>query len=244
MHLQTWCALLLLLTACASAPAPRSGPRPHAFASTPTSGPSIRLVSAPMEPAPQRSRIGKADLDKARALLSRGREELEPRQWEKLDRELTAAERAFERFSRAVRTSGQAAEVARGVEGFAQAGRAREAPLALSRVAPVLMALVLLWPSSSAGPESDSRPPWVDAQLEFEARLRDVSESSRQLMAELEAQPRPAKAAAREPSPQKQPASVLVEEDTCACGRRWAPSCHRPWNGARGSRLAAGVDDF
>jgi hypothetical protein len=150
-------------------------------------------------------------------LLSRAREDLEPRQWEQLDRKLTAAERAFERFARAARTSGQAAEVARGVEGLAQAGRASEPPVALSRVAPVLVALVLLWPSLTAGPESDSRPPWVDAQWELEARLRDVSEASRQLMAELEAQPRPAKAAAREPSPQKQPASALEEEDDPRC---------------------------
>ncbi|HYO57410.1 MAG TPA: DUF6310 domain-containing protein [Archangium sp.] len=170
-----------------------------------------------MEPAPERSWIGKADLDKARALLSRARKGLEPRQWEQLDRKLTAAERAFERFSRAARTSGQAAEVARGAEGLAQAGRASEAPLALSRVGPALMALILLWPSSTAGPEHDSRPPWVDAQRELEARLRDVSESSRQLMAELEAQPRAAKAPAREPSPQKQLASALVEEDDPRC---------------------------
>jgi hypothetical protein len=84
-------------------------------------------------------------------------------------------------------------------------------------VGPVLVALVLLWPSSTAGPESDSRPPWVDAQREFEARLRDVSESSRQLMVELEAQPRAAKAPAREPSPQKQLASALVEENDPRC---------------------------
>ncbi|WNG47874.1 hypothetical protein F0U60_29855 [Archangium minus] len=146
-------------------------PRSHAFASTPTSSPRIRLVSAPMEPAPERSRIGRADLDKARALLSRARKDIEPRQWEQLDRKLTAAERAFERFSRAARTSGQVAEVARGAEGLAQAGRASEAPLALSRVGLVLVALVLLWPSSTAGPESDSRPPWVDAQREFEVQL-------------------------------------------------------------------------
>ena len=203
----------MLLTACASAPVPQSMPRPHAFASTPTSGPRIRLVSAPMEPAPERLWIGKADLDKARALLFRARKDLEPRQWEKLDRKLTAAERAFERFSRAARTSGQAAEVVRGAEGLAQAGRASEAPLALSRLGPVLVALVLLWPSSIAGPESDSRPPWIDAQREFEARLRDVSESSRQLMVELEAQPRATKAPAREPSPRKQSETALTQEE-------------------------------
>ncbi len=177
MRLRAWTALLVLLTACASAPASQSMPRSQAFASTPTSSPRIRLVSAPMEPAPDRSWIGKADLDKARALLSRARKDIEPHQWEQLDRKLTAAERAFERFSRAARTSGQAAEVARGAEGLAQAGRASEAPLALSRVGPVLVALVLLWPSSTAGPESDSHPPWVDAQRVLEARLRDVSNS-------------------------------------------------------------------
>ncbi|WP_157758755.1 DUF6310 domain-containing protein [Cystobacter fuscus] len=134
-----------------------------------------------------------------------------------MDHKLTAAERAFESFSRATRMSGQAAEVARGVEGLAQAGRASEAPLALSRVGPVLVALVLLWPSSTAGSEFDSRPPWVDAQREFEARLRDVSESSRQLMVELEAQPRAAKSPARAPSPRKQLTSALVEEDDPRC---------------------------
>jgi len=56
----------------------------------------IRLASAPMEPTPERSWIAKADLDKARALLSRARQGIEPRQWEQLDRKLTAAERAFE----------------------------------------------------------------------------------------------------------------------------------------------------
>ncbi|HYO72194.1 MAG TPA: DUF6310 domain-containing protein [Archangium sp.] len=170
-----------------------------------------------MDPVQQRSRIGKADLDQARALLSRARNDLEPRHWEALDRKLTAAERAFERVSRAAKTSGQATEVVRGAEGLAHAGRASTVAGALSRVGPVLVALVLLWPSSTAGPESDSRPPWGDAQREFEARLRDVSESSRQLMAELEAQPRRAKAPAQEPSPQKQLVSALAKEDDPKC---------------------------
>jgi hypothetical protein len=170
-----------------------------------------------MEPVRQGSRIGRADLEQARALLSRARDDLEPRQWEVLDRKLTAAERAFERFSSAAKTSGQVAEVVRGAEGLAQAGRARTVAGALSRVGPLLVGLVLLWPSSTAGPEFDSRPPWVDAQREFEARLRDVSEASRQLMVELEAQPRAAKAPAREPSPQKQPPSALAEEDDSRC---------------------------
>ncbi|WPB78371.1 DUF6310 domain-containing protein [Archangium violaceum] len=217
MRLRTWSVLLVLLTACASAPVPRSMPLPHAFASTPTSGPRIRLVSAPMEPAPERSWIGKADLDKARALLSRARQDIEPRQWKQLDRELTAAERAFERYSRAARTSGQAAGVARGAEGLAQAGRAGTLAEALPSVGPLLAVLVLLYPSSTAGPESDRRPPWVDAQREFEARLREVSEASQQLMVELEAQPRAAKAPAPGPSLRNQLESALLEEDDPRC---------------------------
>jgi hypothetical protein len=170
-----------------------------------------------MDPAQQPSRIGQADLEQARALLSQARSDLEPRQWEALDRKLTAAERAFERFSTAAKASGQAAEVVRGAEGLAQASRARMVAGALSRVGSLLVGLVLLWPSSTAAPEFDSRPPWRDAQREFEARLRDVSESSRELMVELETQPRAAKAPAREPSLQKQPASALTQEDDPRC---------------------------
>ncbi|ATB42906.1 hypothetical protein CYFUS_008385 [Cystobacter fuscus] len=140
-----------------------------------------------MEPVQQESRIGKADLDRARALLFRARHDLEPRQ------------------------------VVRGAEGLAQAGRARRFVGAPSRVGPLLVGLVLLWPSSTAGPEFDSRPSWVDAQREFEALLRDVSEASQQLVVELEAQPRAAKAPARHPSPQKQPETALSEEDDTRC---------------------------
>ncbi|WNG18686.1 hypothetical protein [Cystobacter fuscus] len=188
MRFRACLVLLLLASACESAPAPQSMPRPHAFASTPSSGPRIRLVSAPMEPTPERSWIGKADLDKARALLSRARQDIELRQWEQLNRKLTAAERAFERFSRAAKSSGQAAEVVRGAEGVAQAGRARTLAEFLPRVGPLLVGLVLLYPSSTAGPNIDRRPKWVDAQGEYEARLREVAEESRRLMEEFERQ--------------------------------------------------------
>lgn len=224
MCLRACFSLLLFLSACASAPAPPLMPRPHTFVPTPPSGPSIRLVSAPMDPVQQGSRIGKADLNQVRALLFRARNDLEPRQWEELERKLIAAERAFERFSRAAKTNGQAAEVLRGAEGLAQAGRVRTVAGALSRVGPLLVGLFLLWPSSTAAREFDSRPPWIDAQLELEARLRDISEASRQLMVELEAQPRPAKAPARKPSPQKQPASALTQEDDPKCKFRTTAS--------------------
>jgi len=179
-------ALRLFASACASAPAPVSMSRPHASVPTPPSRPSIRLVSAPMDPVRQQSRIGKEDLDQARALLSRARNDLEPRQWEALDGKLTAAERAFERFSRAAKASGQAAEVVRGAEGVAQAGRARTLAEFLPRVGPLLVGLVLLYPFSTAGSGSDRRPEWVDAQGEYEARLREVAEESRWLMEEFE----------------------------------------------------------
>ncbi|WP_309890293.1 hypothetical protein [Archangium sp.] len=185
MRFRACLALLLFASACASAPAPASRSRPHTFVPTPPSGPRIRLVSAPMEPTPERSWIAKADLDKARALLSRARQDIEPRQWEQLDRKLTAAERAFERFSRAAKASGQAAEVVRGAEGVAQAGRARTLVEVLPRVGPLLAVLVLLYPSSTAGSEIDRRPEWVDAQGEYEARLREVAEESRRLMEQL-----------------------------------------------------------
>jgi hypothetical protein len=141
-----------------------------------------------MDPVRQASRIGKADLEQARALLSRARHDLEPRQWEALDGKLTSAERAFERFSRAAKASGQAAEVARGAEGVAQAGHARTLAEFLPRVGPLLVGLVLLYPFSTARPEIDRRPEWVDAQREYEARLLDVAEESRRLMEEFERQ--------------------------------------------------------
>ncbi|HYO55597.1 hypothetical protein [Archangium sp.] len=102
-----------------------------------------------------------------------------------MNRKLTAAEQAFERFSRAAKASGQAAEVSRGAERFARAGRARTLAKALPRVGPLLAVLTLLYPSSTASAEIDRRPEWVDAQREYKARLRDVAEESRRLVAEL-----------------------------------------------------------
>ncbi len=160
MRFRACVALLLFASACASAPASLSMPRHQAVVPTRPLGPSIHLVSAPMDPVQQQSRIGKADLDKARALLFRARTDLEPRQWEALDRKLTAAERAFERFSRAAKASGQAAEVVRGAEGVTQAGRARTLAEFLPRVGPLLVGFILLYPLSTAPTESDRRPEW------------------------------------------------------------------------------------
>lgn len=171
-----------------------------------------------MEPVQPGAWIGKAELDQARALLARARNDLEPRQWEALEGKLAAAERAFERFSRAAQTSGQATEVMRGAEGIARAGRARTLTEVLPRVGPLLAVLVLLYPSSTAPAELDRRPEWVDTRREYEACLREVSKASWQLMEELEAQPRAKKAPAREPLPWEQPAPpVSQEEDDPRC---------------------------
>jgi hypothetical protein len=217
MRLEACGALLFLLAACASAPDAPSMPRPHVLVPTPPPSPSIRFVSAPLEPVRTGLRIGRADLEQARQLLARARNDLEPRQWEALEGKLAAAERAFERFSQAAKASGQAAEVVRGAEGVARVGRARTLAEEFPRVGPLLAFLVLLYPSSTAPAELDGRPEWVEAQREYEARLREVAEASRQILEELEAQPRAAKAPAREFSPQKQSASALMEEDDSRC---------------------------
>ncbi|OJH33790.1 hypothetical protein [Cystobacter ferrugineus] len=153
-----------------------------AFAPTPPSHPRIQFVSARTDS--RQPPIGKADLEQARALLFQARNDLEPRQWEALKGKLTAAERAFERFSQATKASGQAAEVVRGTERLGQVGRAKTWVEVLPRVGPLLVFLVLLYPSSTAGPQIDRRPDWVDAQGEYEAHLRELAEESRRLMEE------------------------------------------------------------
>jgi hypothetical protein len=175
-------ALLLWVSACASVPAPPEMSRSSAFVPTPSPNPRIQFVSARTDS--QQPPIGKADLEQARALLFQAHNDLKPRQWEALNGKLTAAERAFERFAQATKASGQAAEVMRGTERLAQVGRAKAWVEVLPRVGPLLVFLVLLYPSSTAGPEVDRRPEWVDAQGEYEARLRELAEESRWLMEE------------------------------------------------------------
>lgn len=179
-----------MLCACAITPAPMPVPSSPQEAPATTSHAQIQRVSASSSPRAAGPRIGKADLDQARALLSDARDELEPHRWALLDSRLAKAERAWERFNTVAKASGRAAEVARGAEGLAEAGRTSETVKgleALRRAGPLLAVLILLWPSSTAGPEFDELPPWLNAQLEFEARLREVSEASQRVRAEIEA---------------------------------------------------------
>lgn len=94
------------------------------------------------------------------------------------------------RFEAIARASGKAAKIARGAEGLAEAGRASKATQGiktLPRIGPLLVLLALLWPSSTAGPEYDEMPPWLNAQLELEAKLREVAQASEHVRAEIEA---------------------------------------------------------
>src|SRR4051812_17621366 len=98
-------------------------------------------------PMPESSQIGKADLDQARALLARARNELEPKQWELLERKITETERSWERFAVASRPSGKEAKVPRGVA-VGLAGAEAEVGTAIegATLGPLLVLLVGLWP--------------------------------------------------------------------------------------------------
>lgn len=182
-------AFLGLLSACATTPAPKPLLMSATHEPAPPQVARVELVSAPAVTPADPPRIGKADLDEARALLQQARNELEPQQWALLDGKLAEAERAWERFSTAARASGRVAELSRGAEGVAKAGRAGEVEgiRSFPRVGPLLALLLLLWPSSTAGPAHDELPPWLSAQLEFESKLKELAKASRQVSLEIEA---------------------------------------------------------
>lgn len=109
----------LLLASCAtvSSPEPTTGARGLSrMVLTSVEGSTGEAVSLSPE-------IRKEDLVQARALLSRARAELKPREWESLDRKLTAAEEAWEQFEAVARKAGKPAQVSRGSRGAAEAAR-------------------------------------------------------------------------------------------------------------------------
>jgi hypothetical protein len=157
-----------------------------------------------MEPPP----IGKMDLERARSLLSQARNTLELRQWTLLDGKLAEAERAFERFNKVASASGKVAQVARGAEGVAAAGRASavEGTGPIRGGGPLLVLLILFWPAPLAGPEHDHAPEWLDARMELEEKLREVSRAAQEVEAELVAARRaPEMEAAKRRPPRKEP---------------------------------------
>ena len=149
----------------------------------------IHLASDGKAPtALERSRIGKADLDQARALLSRARQELGPAQWQLLDRKLAEAEQAWQRLDAVCRPAGGVAEVPRAhpLAGFVATPTVATAQA--SAIGPLFLVLAALWPASIG---SQTLPPWQSAQIHFENTLRDVAQASQQVQAELEANKNP-----------------------------------------------------
>lgn len=169
----------LLTLACATPTPPRSG------------GPSP-LVSLVLAQAPQR--INAAEIEAAQALLSQARTQLEPGQYALLERELVEAESAFQRYAALARASGEVAEVARGAEalvGARSAAQIAEELGPISRVGPVLVALAVLWPSSSIATQSEELPPKLVAEIDLQAALQRVVRDSRRVGEEIEAARRP-----------------------------------------------------
>jgi hypothetical protein len=161
---------LLCLSACASAPGHKPAARPVAKAP--------RLI----DPGRSSLTIGKADLELARALLNKSRSELSPGQWTLLDEKLTAAERAWERLDALKHPSARSTEAP---PAAALVGVGAEVVEGAS-LAPLLILLVGVWSASTAGPDRDP-PPWHRAVADYDARLHELSEASRQVELEIEA---------------------------------------------------------
>jgi len=175
--------------------------------------PLTHLAVSQVQPAPPPP-IRWADLERARALLAQAQQQLQPQQYELLKRELVQAEGAWQRYSTLARTSGQAAEVARGTEAISAAQRAArltERLGTLTRAGPLLVALALLWPSSTAGPNEDP-PPWQRARWDLEAKLQKVSAASGQVRDEIDTSQ---KKAADTPRPTRKRPISLEDETTC-----------------------------
>lgn len=162
----------------------------------------LATTTAPAPPG-NASLIGKEELEEARAVLNRARDELAPNQWALLDSKLTEAERAFEHFNTVASASGKVALVGRGAEQLSKAGRTVEIIEGIEKLAhagPALALLILLWPSETAGPEYDHGPDWVPPEESFKAKLREVSKAAQQVRSELAAAHRDAPSGTREQS--------------------------------------------
>jgi len=182
--------LWLLTSACATAPAPRPEP-PFQAQARPTANPRIQWVSTSAGVSQNAAWIGEADLEKARALLSEARNELEPRQWQLLQDKFVDAELAFDRFNGLARVHGVPAEVPRAEGGPSEARGTGEATKGLGKLraaGPLLALLLLLRPSERiAGPDHDFGPELLTSQRDFETKLRELSQAAQQVTEELAA---------------------------------------------------------
>lgn len=256
------CRLVLwLLTSsgwAAAAPAPKP-PAPlvqRVQAAPQAASVLIQGASAPPGPAGSRSCISKKTLEQARSLLSEVRHELEPRQWELLDSKLANAERAYAHLNKVANASGRVAEIARGVESVAEAGRAGGSIVGggtLTRAGPLLSLLILLWPSETAGPEQDHGPNGLPPEQELNAKLRELSKAAQQVKSELARHDPPEgplrqrdaeeavkrRTGERKQAPQPRPPEVTVPFPNWkpGPGERWDGPCFLKGTEGRGASL-------
>jgi len=180
----------LLWLGCATTEIQEPRAREDRPASLPSRQQSLQLQMASDVEVLQGSRIVKADLERARALLTRARQVLQPPQWELLDRKLRAAEGSWARYETLARASGKPAGVPRspapvlGLVGARTASAAAE----VSSLNPLLLALGTLWPAELGNGELTPR---LNAELNLEASLRELVAAGRVVETQLESSKRP-----------------------------------------------------
>lgn len=175
--------------------------------------------------------IGQAEIERAKALLVQAKGELQPQQYQLLEQDLAEAEAAFQRFSSLAKASGEPAEVARGAEALVAAQRASqmvEGLTSVSRTGPLLVALALVWPASTAS-QSQERPPKFVAGIDLEASLQRLATHAQQVAEQMKA------AALKKPVEPVKEAAGGDKCGSCKCFYRG----HGPTPGTRQATRAA-----
>ena len=143
----------------------------------------------------------------------KARPELEPRQWKLLDEKLAAAEQARERYEAARPAKNdqreQPSSPALGLAGMRAATEG-------ASLMPLLVLLAALWPAETAGPGMDP-PRWQEPLLDYEGKLRELSEAARQVQIEASGGRRRKSATAVPPAPHVEEAEVGEEKKGYSC---------------------------
>jgi hypothetical protein len=143
----------------------------------------VNLVLAQSSPPT----IGQAEIERAKTLLVEAKGELQPQQYQMLEQDLAEAETAFQRYSSLAKASGESAEVVRGAEALVAAQRASqwtEGLTTVSRAGPLLVALAIVWPASTAT-QSQERPPKFVARIDLEASLQKLATHAQQVAEQM-----------------------------------------------------------
>jgi len=163
--------------------------------------------------------IGAAEIEAAKALLAQAKGALQPEQYQRLEKGLVEAEGAFQRFAKLARAGGQTAQVARGAQALTAAQRASKIAEGLgklsAKIGPLLVAMAMLEPSSTATQEQDY-PSWMRARDELEVKLRQVAADSQRVGKEMEAARRPA-GQSEGTAEEERSAGRKRESDRCWC---------------------------